>query len=114
LHYRIANSNIVQQSARIATWILVATIIVLSVVPPGLRPQTGAPHALEYLAIFSATGLAASLGYQRKHISLAILLVIFAAFVEIIQLFVPGRHARFSDFAVDAFAAIFGLMITML
>jgi VanZ family protein len=30
---------------------------------------------------------------------------LFAGFVEIAQLFVAGRHARWSDFTVDALAA---------
>jgi VanZ family protein len=36
-------------------------------------------------------------------------LLVFAGLVEMIQLWVPGRHARLSDFAVDAAALIFGV-----
>jgi VanZ family protein len=32
--------------------------------------------------------------------------------IEILQLWAPGRHARFEDFAVDALAACVGLTIT--
>jgi VanZ family protein len=97
--------------AQIIAWSLAAAIIVLSVVPPGLRPQTVAPHQLEHLAIFAAAGFAFGLGFDQKRSLLAIYLVVFAGFIEFLQLFVPGRHARLSDFVVDA-ASIFGGLVT--
>jgi len=93
---------------RIAAWSLAATILVLSLVPPDLRPETGLPHKLEHLLIFAATGAAFGLGYDAKPGLLAIQLVIFAGAIEIAQLFVPGRHARLSDFLVDAVAVCAG------
>jgi VanZ family protein len=74
-----------------------------------VRPQTGAPHALEHFAIFWATGFAAGIGWQRRQTLAGFFLILFAGLVEIAQLFVPGRHARWSDFTVDASAAIIGL-----
>jgi VanZ family protein len=52
----------------------------------------------------TSVGRLFGLGYKRKHGLLAILLVIFSSFIEIAQLFVPGRHARLSDFIIDAVA----------
>ena len=78
--------------------------------PPGLRPETGAPHGLEHFAIYWATGLAFGLGYERRRGLLAILLVVFSGAVELVQLFVPGRHSRLSDFIVDALATYAGLL----
>ena len=93
---------------RIVAWILAATIVVLSLVPSGLRPETSIPHVLEHFLIFAATGAAFGLGYEARGGRLAIQLVIFAGAVEIAQLFIPGRHARFSDFLVDAVAICAG------
>jgi VanZ family protein len=42
------------------------------------------------------------------------MLVIFAGTVEIAQLFVPGRHARLSDFIVDALAISAGLISVLM
>jgi VanZ family protein len=98
------------QSARIVAWSLVAAIVVLSVVPPAFRPVTAAPHGFEHFLIYWAAGLAFGLGYERKHGLLAILLFIFCGSVEVVQLFVPGRHARLSDFIVDAGAMWTGLI----
>ena len=48
--------------------------------------------------------------YPQDRGLLAILLLIFTGSVEIAQLFVPGRHARLSDFVVDASAMWIGLI----
>jgi VanZ family protein len=97
--------------ARIGAWFLATAIVVLSVVPPGLRPETGAPHRLEHFAIFAATGFAFGLGYGWRHGRVLAGLVIFTGAVEITQLFVPGRHARLSDFIIDALAICVGLLL---
>jgi len=99
------------KTIRIAAWLLAAAIVVLSLVPPELRPILDAPHALEHFAIFSATGFAFGLGYGRQY-SVAIVLVFFAGVIEVAQLFVPGRHARLSDFIVDALAACIGSAVS--
>jgi hypothetical protein len=68
------------------------------------------PHNFEHFLIYWATGLAFGLGSRRRLGLLAILLLIFAGCVEFAQLFVPGRHARLSDFLIDAVAMWFGLI----
>ena len=110
----ISAESQVSKLARIAAWVLTVAIIILSLVPPGLRPETSAPHSLEHFTIYAATGFAFGLGYKHRHDLLAILLVIFTGGIEIAQLFVPGRHARLSDFIIDAIAACMGLAIAAL
>jgi len=96
------------KAVRVASWLLLAAIVILSLVPPELRPRVSGLHALEHFVIFSATGLAFGLGYRPRY-STAIALVLFAGAIELAQLFVPGRDARLSDFVVDALAACVGL-----
>jgi len=100
--------------ARAVAWSLAATIIALSVVPPRLRPETSLPHAIEHFAIFCVTGFAFGIAYSRRHLLLLPLLVMFAGGVEILQLGVAGRHARLSDFIVDAMAACVGATMPLL
>jgi VanZ family protein len=102
------------KTVRIAAWALAAAIVILSLVPPTLRPETGVPHGLEHFTIFAATGFAFGLGYKRRHHLVAILLVIFSSAIEIAQLFVPGRHARLGDFIIGALAACIGLVMASL
>jgi VanZ family protein len=97
--------------ARIVAWTLAAILLVLSVVPPDLRPETGVPHYFEHFLAYGVTGAAFCLGYERKPNLLSVYLLIFCAVIEILQLFVPGRHARLADFATDAIAACVGIAI---
>ena len=89
-------------------------IAILSLVPPTLRPETIAPHSLEHFTIYAATGFTFGLGYKRRHDLVAILLVIFSGSIEIIQLFVPGRHARLNDLIIDVVAVCIGLVMSSL
>lgn len=98
----------VQILGRTAGWALVVAIVVLSVVPPDLRPESGLPHWFDHFAIFWATGVAFALGYTFLPL-LATFLVMFSGAIEIVQLFITGRHARASDFIVDALACVIGL-----
>jgi VanZ family protein len=100
------------RAARIAAWLLTVAIFVLSIVPPWLRPETGAPHSLEHFAIFFATGVAFGVGYSLKQVSVMVGLLIFAGAIEFAQVFIPGRHARLSDFVIDALALCFGVAVT--
>jgi VanZ family protein len=80
-----------------------------SLSPPAVRPVTGAAHGLGHLLIFLATGTAYGFGYSRRAGLLLIALPTFAATIEIAQNWVPGRHARMSDFLVDAASSCLGV-----
>jgi hypothetical protein len=49
---------LITQLARFAAWILAAAIIVLTLVPPTMRPVTVLRHDIEHAAIFAAAGVA--------------------------------------------------------
>jgi VanZ family protein len=95
----------------VAAWAALSAIVLLTVVPPALRPTTDAPHDIEHGAAFLITGLLFGLAYPGRVRILSIGAGIFCAMIEIVQLYVPGRHARWIDFAVDAVAAIFGVLV---
>ena len=98
-------------ACRTSAWTLALAILILSLVPPSYRPVTEAPHSFEHLAIFLATGLAFGAGYPGRPFRIAFALVMFSGAVELLQQWVPGRHARLSDFLVDGAAAGFGAVI---
>src|SRR5689334_3055699 len=98
-----------RQLYKVTAWFLLLAIATLSLVPPSYRPQTIIPHDPEHLVAFLLLGLAFALGYPRRTLLATLLLVGFVGVVEIAQLFVPGRHARLSDFLIDAFAVSIGL-----
>jgi VanZ family protein len=97
------------RAARIIAWVLALAILVLSVVPPWLRPGTGVPHNVEHFGIFIATGFAFGLGCAPRYAVLAISMLMFAGAIETAQLFVPGRYALFTDFFLDTVALFYGV-----
>ena len=90
-------------------WLGVLAIVVLSLVAPSLRPVTILPHWLEHAAIFAITGCALALGYPGRIAQHMMMLVIFAAAIELAQFYAPGRHPRLIDFLVDASSACAGV-----
>jgi VanZ family protein len=99
---------------RCIAWSLAVAIVVLSIVPPHLRPETVLPHGLEHFAIFFLTGVAFGGGYAKKRLRSMVLLVVFSGVVEILQLLAPGRHARLTDFVLDALAVCAGVITPLL
>ena len=91
------------------TWLCVAAIAVLSLVAPLWRPVTILPHDLKHVAIFAIAGFLAGLGYPGRPLRTLAAFVIFAGAIELADISVPGRHARLSDFVIDALAACVGV-----
>jgi len=103
-----------QKFFRVAAWLLALAIIVLSVSPASVRPVTGAGQGLEHLSIFIALGMAFGFGYPRRFLRLTLALIVFTLAIEIAQIWVPGRHARLSDFLIDAAASCLGVGLSWL
>ena len=93
---------------------LLIAIVVLSLVPAHDRPVTALPHSLEHLTIFFAAGLAFGIGYPQRHRFQFLALLVFTAVIEMAQLVVPGRHARLTDFVVDAVGIMTGLSLGLI
>jgi VanZ family protein len=95
-------------------WIVLAAIVLLTIVPPGLRPTTPVPHNIEHALVFALDGLAFRIAYRGHALLLGIVALPLCAGLELVQLFVPGRHARISDFVVDAISALMGIVAARL
>jgi len=89
--------------------LLLAAITFFSLGPASFRPVTAVGHAPEHFLIHLLLGLAFGIGYAQRWAAQAVGLTTFAGAIEIAQLFVPGRHARVSDFLVDAGSACLGV-----
>jgi VanZ family protein len=101
----------VRNIGRATAWFALAAIIVLSLVPPTVRPITFLPHKIEHAGIFLIDGVAFGIAYCGQEWLLSIGAVIFCASIELGQLTIPGRHARLSDFLVDAIAICVGIFV---
>jgi VanZ like family len=96
--------------ARSIAWIGLTAIVILTLVPAGLRPVSALPHVYEHLAVFLLIGFAFGIGYPGQRLVIGIAALPTIGMLELLQLFVPGRHARLSDFAVNLVGALIGLI----
>jgi VanZ family protein len=94
---------------RAALIVLMMAITLLSVVPPALRPTTAISHQAEHLLIFAFSGVTIALAFRWRWQMQIGVLALFAAAIEIAQLFVPGRHGRLSDLAINILGAGLGI-----
>jgi VanZ family protein len=95
----------------ITALVLLIAIVVLSLSPPLYRPVTILPHSVEHVTIFLATGLSFGIAFPRRRQLQFLSLPVFAGIIELCQLFVPGRHARLSDFVIDSVAVSLGVWV---
>jgi VanZ family protein len=96
---------------QITAWILLIAIVVLSLSSPLYRPVTIFPHSVEHLTIFLAAGLTFGVAYPQRRQLQVLSLLVFAAGIELCQLFVSGRHARLNDFLIDVAAISLGVWL---
>jgi VanZ family protein len=87
--------------ARIVAWIGIFAIIILSAVPAVDRPVTGAGQTLEHVTAFATVGGAFAIGYRLSLMGVLFLAILFCAGIETLQIPLPTRHARISDFLID-------------
>ena len=90
---------------RLAAWVFIAVLVLLTIAPPSARPDSGVPHHLEHFASFFIAGALWYMGYPRRLVLCLTLAPLFAGGLELLQMLVPGRHARLVDFAVDTLGA---------
>jgi VanZ family protein len=94
---------------QVAAWLLVLAIVYLSVVPPEYRISTNLPQPLEHFLIFLLAGLAFGLGYPYHYPAQSVALGLFAAGIELVQVWGPGRHSRLSDLVVGFLGSVWEL-----
>jgi VanZ family protein len=94
---------------RAAAWIGILAIIILSVVPAQERPVTGVGQWLEHFAAFGLVGALFAIGYRLSLLRLWGLAILLCAGIELSQIPLPTRHARLSDFLIDALSACFAI-----
>lgn len=96
---------------RLIAWGLAAAIAYATLGPATQRPHSNLGQNAEHAFAFALLGLAFGLAYARAPGRTAMLVIVFTGLVEVLQFLAPGRHARLSDFVVDALAACAGLVV---
>ncbi len=97
--------------ARLIAWLLAAGVTFATLGPPRYRPHSNLSHDGEHTLALVLVGLAFAFAYRRHRLPAAATTVVMLGALELLQMFVPGRHARLEDFVVDALAALAGFAI---
>ena len=96
---------------RIIAWLLTTAVTFATLGPAWLRPHSDFGQDGEHALAFVLVGLAFGLAYTRHRLLTAGIAVVLIGVLELLQLWMPGRHARLQDFMVDALAACAGLAV---
>jgi VanZ family protein len=94
---------------RLFAWGLAAAIAYATLGPATQRPHSNLGQNGEHAFAFVLLGLAFGLAYARAPGRTAVLVIAYTGLIEVLQFLAPGRHARLTDFVVDALAACAGL-----
>src|SRR5262249_54116085 len=96
-------------------WISVATIAMLSLVPGSGRPHVMATGQLEHFVAYAGTAALLAAGYTPKgqFIGILVLLPVYAACLETLQIFVPGRNAQMIDVVAGAIGSWIGIVLVL-
>jgi glycopeptide antibiotics resistance protein len=96
---------------KVATWVSLLGLVILTVIPADERPVSGLQHDLEHFTAFGPVGFLLGFAYARRFRWLYPGAVAFALILEVSQIPLPSRHARVDDFIVDAVAVCLGLAV---
>jgi VanZ family protein len=96
---------------KLIAWGLAAAVTFVTLGPAQFRPHAPFGHDGEHAFAFLLVGVAFGFAYAHRRTFVATVSVVMIALLEVLQLWVPGRHARVEDFVVDAMAACLGLTI---
>jgi VanZ family protein len=96
---------------KVLAWLLAAAVAFATLGPPGYRPHSDLGQNGEHALAFVLIGLAFGLAYPQRRLPTAMIAIAMIGLIEILQFWAPGRHARWSDFIVDALATCAGLAV---
>jgi hypothetical protein len=86
---------------RAVAWFGVSAILLLTILPADERPITGIGQSFEHFMAFGLVAGVFAIGYRFSLIHLLVMALLFCGGIELLQVPLPTRHARVSDFAID-------------
>lgn len=96
---------------RIAAWLLLLGLVVVTIGPIAWRPISPLPVQLERATALMVIGFVFALAYPRHLLLVALLLIGATALLELTQVFEPSRHGRWLDLGVKVTGGVVGLLI---
>lgn len=97
---------------RIAGWLCIGVLIMLSWIPRELEARTGLPGQIEHAIAYCGAAAIFAFAYQDPHRwRLIAAFITLAGVLEAGQLWVPGRTSQVIDFAASSVGAIAGVFL---
>jgi len=93
---------------RSAAWLSILIVLLVTLVPIGLRPTTGLSPNIERFCVMLAVGALFAAAYPRRFWLIVLTLSLTSALVEPLQFIAVGRHPSFRDVAFKSLGATFG------
>lgn len=97
---------------RLVSWLLAAAVTFVTLGPENVRPHPVLGQQGDHALAFLLVGIFFGLAYPQQRWTVSTVAVALIGLLEIMQLWVPGRHARFEDFVVDALSACVGFALS--
>jgi VanZ family protein len=97
---------------RLVAWLLAAAVTFVTLGPQVVRPHPVLGQVGDHALAFLLVGIVFGLAYPQRRWTVSAVAVALIGLLEIMQLWVPGRHARFEDFMVDALSACVGFALS--
>ena len=109
-------ASLLNTSLRVLTWGCVILLAILSLLPDQQMVRTGLPGRLEHLVAYAGSAAIAVAGYGASRGGVQIIggFWVYAAILEYLQHFSPGRHPAIGDFAASALGALCGGLVIAL
>ena len=104
------HTSLLITACRVLTWCCVFLIAVLSLLPAQDMVRTGFPGELEHLVAYAGSAAIGMAGYGPSRGGVRVIggFWLYAAILEYLQHFSPGRHPSLVDFAASALGALYG------
>jgi VanZ family protein len=98
---------------RLAGWLAVLVIIILSVTPGQLRPDVLGEKHIEHLTAYMGTAMLLATGYPGRSpsIKIGVLFSLGSGILEIVQLGISGRSSNVADFVASSLGAWIGVVV---
>jgi VanZ family protein len=100
----------IQKVSRMIGWLTLTFIAYATLSPIDARPTIGTAH-FEHFVAFGLEGLALGIGYPKRPLWVAAIVIGSALVLEGLQLLTPDRHARLLDALVKAAGGLCGIGI---
>lgn len=97
---------------RLVAWLLAAAVTFVTLGPADVRPHPVLGQQGDHALAFLLVGILFGLAYPQRRWTVSAVAVALIGLLEMVQLWVPGRHARFEDFVVDALSACVGFALS--